>query len=306
MVEKVDKIWFDGELIPWDDAKVHVLTHTLHYGLGVFEGIRCYKLQDGSSAVFRLEEHVERLFESAHICGIDIEPSQQQVFDACLETVRANNLDECYLRPLAFLGSGAMGLGAQDNRTHLTIVVWRWGTYLGDEGVANGIRAKVSSYARPAVNTVMAKGKIVGHYVNSILAKREVTKAGYQEAIMLDVQGYVAEASGENLFMVRKGVVYTPALGASILGGITRDTVLQICDELKLKVVERPITRDELYIADEIFMCGTAAEVTPVREVDDRRIGSGTRGEITERVQSRYFEVVRGGGAPHPEWLAKL
>ena len=304
MVEKVEKIWFDGELIPWDSAQVHVLTHTLHYGLGVFEGIRCYKLDDGRSAVFRLQEHVDRLFESAHICGIELEPSREQVFDACLETVRANELDECYLRPLAFLGSGAMGLGATDNRTHLTVVAWRWGTYLGDEGIAKGIRAKVSSYARPAVNTVMAKGKIVGHYVNSILAKREVTKAGYQEAIMLDVQGYVAEASGENLFMVKNGVVYTPGLGASILGGITRDTVLEICKELDLKLVERPMTRDELYIADEVFMCGTAAEVTPVREIDDRQIGAGSRGPITERVQKRYFEVVRGSGAPHPEWLA--
>ncbi len=304
MVDKVEKIWLDGELVNWDEAKVHVLTHTLHYGLGVFEGIRCYKLASGKSAIFRLREHVERLFESAHICTLKLEQTQEQVIEACLQTVRANKLEECYLRPLAFLGSGAMGLGATENRTHLTIVVWKWGAYLGDEGIRRGIRAKVSSFTRPGVNSVMAKGKIVGHYVNSILAKREVMAAGYQEAIMLDGQGYVAEASGENLFLVKKGVVYTPALGAAILGGITRDSVITLCEELGIKVVERAITRDELYIADEIFMCGTAAEITPVREIDDRQIGIGSRGPLTERVQKRYFEAVRGEGQPHPEWLA--
>lgn len=304
MVDKVEKIWFDGELVNWDDAKVHVLTHTLHYGLGVFEGIRCYKLASGKSAIFRLREHIERLFESAHICTMKLEQTPEQVMAACIETVRANKLEECYLRPLAFLGAGAMGLGATENRTHLTVVVWKWGAYLGDEGIRRGIRAKVSSFTRPGVNSVMAKGKIVGHYVNSILAKREVMAAGYQEAIMLDGQGYVAEASGENLFMVKKGVVYTPALGASILGGITRDSVITLCDELGIKVVERSITRDELYIADEIFMCGTAAEITPVREIDDRQIGIGARGPLTERIQKRYFEAVRGEGQPHPEWLA--
>ncbi len=304
MVDKVEKIWLDGELVNWDEAKVHVLTHTLHYGLGVFEGIRCYKLANGKSAIFRLREHVERLFESAHICTLKLEQTPEQVTEACLQTVRANKLEECYLRPLAFLGAGAMGLGATENRTHLTIVVWKWGAYLGDEGIRRGIRAKVSSFTRPGVNAVMAKGKIVGHYVNSILAKREVMAAGYQEAIMLDGQGYVAEASGENLFMVKKGVVYTPALGAAILGGITRDSVMTLCEELGIKVIERPITRDELYIADEIFMCGTAAELTPVREIDDRQIGIGTRGPLTERIQKRYFEAVRGEGQPHPEWLA--
>jgi len=304
MVDKVEKIWLDGELVNWDEAKVHVLTHTLHYGLGVFEGIRCYKLANGKSAIFRLREHIERLFESAHICTLKLEQTPEQVMEACLATVRANKLEECYLRPLAFLGAGAMGLGATENRTHLTIVVWKWGAYLGDEGIRRGIRAKVSSFTRPGVNSVMAKGKIVGHYVNSILAKREVMTAGYQEAIMLDGQGYVAEASGENLFMVKKGVVYTPALGAAILGGITRDSVITLCEELGIKVVERAITRDELYIADEIFMCGTAAELTPVREIDDRQIGIGSRGPLTERVQKRYFEAVRGEGQPHPEWLA--
>jgi branched-chain amino acid aminotransferase len=304
MVDKVEKIWLDGAFVDWDDAKVHVLTHTLHYGLGVFEGIRCYKLKSGKSAVFRLREHVERLFDSAHICTMKLEQTPAEVIEACLETVRVNKLDECYLRPLAFLGAGAMGLGATENRTHLTIVAWKWGAYLGDEGLNKGIRAKVSSFARPSVNAVMAKGKIVGHYVNSILAKREVNAAGYHEAIMLDPQGYVCEASGENIFMVKRGMVFTPALGASILGGITRDSVLTLCKELGLSVVERPITRDELYIADEIFMCGTAAELTPVREIDDRRIGAGARGAITERVQKRFFEVVRGEGKAYPEWLA--
>jgi branched-chain amino acid aminotransferase len=304
MVDKVEKIWLDGAFVNWDDAKVHVLTHTLHYGLGVFEGIRCYKLTNGKSAVFRLQEHIERLFDSAHICTIKLEQTPAEVVEACLETVRVNKLEECYLRPLAFLGAGAMGLGATENRTHLTIVAWKWGAYLGDEGLSKGIRAKVSSFARPSVNAVMAKGKVVGHYVNSILAKREVNAAGYQEAIMLDPQGYVCEASGENIFTVKRGVVFTPALGASILGGITRDSVITLCRELGLTVVERPITRDELYIADEIFMCGTAAELTPVREIDDRRIGAGARGAITEKVQKRFFEVVRGEGKPHAEWLS--
>ena len=304
MVDKVDKIWFDGAFVPWDEANVHVLTHTLHYGLGVFEGIRCYKLHDGKSAIFRLEEHIERLFESAHICTLKLEQTREQVVQACLETVRVNKLDECYLRPLAFVGAGAMGLGATENRTHLTIVAWKWGAYLGDEGIKQGIRAKVSSFARPGINSVMAKGKVVGHYVNSILAKREVMAAGYQEAIMLDGQGYVSEASGENIFVVKKGQIYTPPMGSAILGGITRDSVMTICGELGLKVTERTITRDELYTADEIFMCGTAAEITPVRELDDRRIGQGTRGPLTERVQKRYFEVVRGEGKPYPHWLA--
>lgn len=304
MVDKVEKIWFDGAFVPWDDANVHVLTHTLHYGLGVFEGIRCYKLDNGKSAIFRLAEHVERLFDSAHICTLKIEQSMEQVIEACLETVRVNKLEECYLRPLAFVGAGAMGLGATENPTHLVIVAWKWGAYLGEEGLRQGIRAKVSSFARPGINSVMAKGKVVGHYVNSILAKREVMSAGYQEAIMLDAQGYVSEASGENIFVVKKGLVYTPPLGSAILGGITRDSVVTLCGELGLKLIERTITRDELYTADEIFMCGTAAEVTPVREIDDRRIGAGTRGPITERVQQRYFEAVRGKG--HPEWLAMV
>jgi branched-chain amino acid aminotransferase len=305
MVDKVDKIWMDGELVDWDQANVHIMTHTLHYGLGAFEGIRCYKLHDGRSAVFRLREHIERLFHSAHIVTIPIEKfTIDDIVEACLETVRANRLDECYLRPLVYMGDGAMGLAASNNPTRIAIVAWRWGAYLGEDGLEKGIRAKISSFNRPGVNMLMAKGKIVGHYVNSILAKREVLRAGYQEAILLDGQGYVTEASGENVFVVRKGKVATPPFAASVLGGITRDTILTLLAEMGLEVVERQIARDELYIADEVFMCGTAAEVTPVREVDDRKIGAGARGPITKRIQDRYFQVVRGKEVPHPEWLS--
>lgn len=307
MVDKVQKIWLDGELVPWDEANVHILTHTLHYGLGAFEGIRCYELHDGRSAVFRLREHIERLFQSAHIVTIPITHwSIDDVVEACLETVRVNGLTECYLRPLVFMGDGTMGLAAANNPTRLAIIAWKWGAYLGDEGLQKGIRAKVSSFTRPGVNMLMAKGKIVGHYVNSILAKREALKAGYEEAIMLDGQGYVSEASGENIFVIRRGKVVTPPTGSAILGGITRDTVMTLMHELGIEVTERLVARDELYIADEVFMVGTAAEVTPVREIDDRRIGVGARGPITQRVQDRYFQVVRGKEVPHPEWLAVL
>jgi branched-chain amino acid aminotransferase len=304
MVDKVEKIWLDGALVDWDQANVHILTHSLHYGLGVFEGIRCYKLDDGRSAVFRLREHIRRLFDSARIVSLPMPFSQEEIVAACLETVRANALDACYLRPIAFVGEGAMGLGALHNPTRVSVIAWRWGAYLGDEGLQKGIRAKVSSFQRAGVNSLMAKGKVVGHYVNSILAKREVLAAGYDEAIMLDPQGYVCEASGENIFVVRDGVVHTPALGASILGGITRDSTIVLLKELGIPVVERLIARDELYVADEIFLVGTAAEVTPVRELDERAIGQGSRGPITERVQARYFEVVRGVKPPHDEWLA--
>jgi branched-chain amino acid aminotransferase len=303
MVDKVDKIWFDGELIPWEQANVHVLTHTLHYGLGVFEGIRCYKLRDGRSAIFRLEEHIRRLFDSAHICMLPMPYSKEQLTEACIATVRENGLDECYLRPIAFMGSGEMGLGARSNPTHVAVVAWRWGAYLGEEGLKRGIRAKVSSFQRAAVNTLMSKGKINGHYVNSILAKREVQAIGYDEAIMLDTQGYVSEASGENIFVVRDGEVATPPMGASILAGITRSSVIEVMRGIGLTVHERLISRDELYIADEVFMVGTAAEVTPVRELDDRRIGIGSRGPITEQVQGAYFDAVRGVNAPNQNWL---
>lgn len=305
MVDKVSKIWLDGRLVDWDDANVHILTHTLHYGLGTFEGIRCYQQHDGASAVFRLKEHVRRLFDSAKICTLPMPFTAAQIEAACLETVKVNGLPECYLRPLVFLGDGAMGLGAI-NPTRVAIVVWKWGAYLGDEGVQKGIRAKVSSFTRPGINMLMAKGKVVGHYVSSILAKREALAGGYQEAILLDAEGHVSEASGENVWMVRDGVVYTPALGSSLLSGITRDSILKIArEDLGLTVVERTLARDELYIADEVFLCGTAAEVTPVRELDDRTIGRGDRGPITKRIQDRFFEVVRGK-AGRGEWLARV
>jgi branched-chain amino acid aminotransferase len=303
MVDKVEKIWMDGQLVPWDEARVHVLTHTLHYGLGVFEGIRCYRRSDGKSAVFRLNEHVERLFESALIADMAIPFKPKQVAQACLDLIRANNLDECYLRPLAYLGEGPMGLYGRDNPVKLCIAAWRWGAYLGDEGLERGIRAKISSYSRPGVNVSMTKAKIVGSYVNSTLAKREAIAGGYDEAIMLDPQGYVAEASGENIFVIKRGKIATPPLGASILGGITRDAVLALCKELGLEAVERMITRDELYSADELFFTGTAAEVTPVREVDGRTIGAGARGPVTKRLQDRFFQLVRGPETWHPEWL---
>ena len=303
MVDKVEKIWMDGELVAWEDANVHILTHTLHYGLGAFEGIRCYRTEDGRSAIFRLDEHVRRLFDSAHIATMEVPYTHAQIRDACLETVRVNGLDSCYLRPLFFVGDGAMGLGAMNNPTRVAIAVWRWGAYLGEDGLEKGIRARISSFTRPGVNMLMAKGKIVGHYVNSILAKREALTTGFQEAILLDAQGYVSEASGENVFVVRDGVVSTPPHGASILGGITRDTIMTLLREMGVEVRERMIARDELYVADEVFMCGTAAEVTPVREIDGRRIGIGARGALTKRVQDRYFQVVRGVEVPVPAWL---
>lgn len=304
MVDKVAKIWMDGELVDWDAANVHVLTHSLHYGLGVFEGIRCYKQADGSSAIFKLREHIQRLVDSAKIATLPMPYDVDQLCEASVETVRVNGLEECYLRPLAFVGDGAMGLGAMNNPTRVTIIVWKWGAYLGDEGLTKGIRAKISSFNRASVNSLMSKGKIVGHYVNSILAKREVMKNGYHEAIMLDPQGYVCEASGENVFVVRNGVVATAPLGSSILGGITRETTIHLMREMGLEVQERLVSRDELYIADEVFMVGTAAEVTPVREIDDRTIGAGARGPITERVQTRYFAAVRGDCPP--EWVTKI
>ncbi|MEM7448726.1 MAG: branched-chain amino acid transaminase [Myxococcota bacterium] len=305
MVTKAEKIWFDGEFIPWDDAKVHVLTHTLHYGVGVFEGIRCYKLHDGGSAIFRLAEHIKRLAESAHIVQMPLPWSEEVIMEACIEAVRVNKLDECYIRPLAFVGAGAMGLRATSNPTHLAVVAWPWGSYLGDEGLKQGIRAKVSSFARAGVNSLMAKGKICGHYVNSVLANREALQSGYDEAILLDPQGYVCEASGENIFVVREGRLATASTGASILGGITRNTIFELCEELDLSMEQRLISRDELYIADEVFMVGTAAEVTPVREIDDRSIGTGEPGPITRQIQDRYFEVVRGKNTPE-RWLSRI
>ena len=305
MVEKVEKIWFDGELIDWDAAQVHVLTHTLHYGLGVFEGIRCYRTADGRSAVFRLKEHVDRLFNSAHIVQMKIPFSPEQVGNAILETLRANQLREGYIRPLAFIGEGAMGLYATDNPIHLSIVVWPWGAYLGEEGLEAGIRAKISSFTRHHVNAAMTKAKICGYYVNSIMAKREAMADGYDEAVMLDADGFIAEASGENLFVVRDGGLLTPPL-TSILGGITRDTIIRVAGDKGIPLAERRFTRDELYTADEAFLTGTAAEVTPIREVDRRPIGDGKRGPVTSVLQEAYFDIVKGKGTKHAEWLTRF
>src|SRR4051794_18417246 len=308
-LKPVDKVWVDGQLVPFKDAQVHVLTHTLHYGVGAFEGIRCYRRADGRGAIFRLAEHIDRLFDSCHICTLDVPYSRQDVMDACLDTMRANKMTEAYLRPIIFLGDGALGLGSLDNPVRTAICVYEWGAYLGDEGLRQGIRAKVSSFTRGALNSNMSKGKICGQYVNSVLAKREAMKAGYDEAILLDGNGHIAEASGENIFLVKKGRIKTPPLSSPILNGITRDSIITIARELGYPLEEATFARDELWLADEVFMCGTAAEITPVREIDDRRIGAGQCGPVTRRLQEHFFEVVKGkaGKDPlHPEWLTFL
>jgi branched-chain amino acid aminotransferase len=306
MVDKVKKIWADGEFVDWDSAQVHVLTHSLHYGLAAFEGIRAYKRADGGTYVFRLREHVDRLFESCEMALLVPKPTREQVSQACTETLRQNGMDDGYIRPLVYMGEGAMGIYAPQNPVRTTIIAWRWGSYLGDEALKNGIRAKVSSFARLHVNVSLAKGKITGQYTNSVLAKREAKFGGYDEAILLDTNGYVSEGSGENIFVVRKGVLYTPDLSCSILEGITRDTVITLARELGLPVVETRLTRDQLWLADEVFLTGTAAEVTPVREIDNRTIGEGTAGPITKKIQARFFEVVRGSDSSHPEWLTRV
>ncbi len=302
-MEKSELIWMDGDFVPWDRAQVHVLTHTLHYGLGVFEGVRCYETSDGRSAVFRLHDHTRRLFASARILSLTIPYDEAAIDAACLETVRRNRLRACYIRPLVFLGEGEMGLHAATNPVRVAIAVWPWGSYLGDAGIRNGIRVKTSSFQRFHVNTFMTKAKAVGHYVNSILANQEARRSGYDEALLLDTDGFVAEASGENLFIVRDGVVKTPPL-TSVLPGITRATLMTLLRERGHTVVEERFTRDEVYIADEAFFTGTAAEVTPVRELDDRPIGSGTPGPVTTAMQAAYFALVRGEDRSHLEWLA--
>jgi branched-chain amino acid aminotransferase len=301
-MEKTERIWFDGELVPWDAAQVHVLTHTLHYGLGVFEGIRCYECHDGRSAIFRLREHVDRLYGSAHVLDLPVPYPRERLMEACVETVRANRLRECYVRPIVFMGDGEMGLAARP-ATRVAVAAWRWGAYLGDEGMRNGIRVKTSSFARFHPNTLLTKSKAVGHYVNSILASREVTRAGYDEALLLDVDGYVSEASGENIFIVSDGAAKTTPL-PTVLGGITRQSVLRLLADLGIPAREERFTRDEVYLADEAFFTGTAAEVTPIRELDDRRIGDGTPGPITRRLQDLFFAVVRGRAEQYRSWLA--
>jgi len=286
-------IWMDGHFVPYDQAKVHVLAHTLHYGLGVFEGIRAYEQSAGVGGVFKLDEHLRRLYDSAKMCQIKMPFECAELRDACIETLRRNHLPSAYIRPLVFLGSGQMGLGARDNQVHVTIAVWPWGAYLGEEGMRNGIRAGTSSFTRHAVNSNLQRAKVTGHYVNSILARYEANDNGYDEAIMLDHNGYVAEGTGENLFAIRNGVIKTPAI-MNILGGITRKTAIQILNELGYTVAETQFGRDALYVADEVFMTGTAAEITPIREVDRRTVGTGEPGELTKQVQDIYLRGVRG------------
>lgn len=297
-----EKIWLDGSWVDWGEANVHILTHSLHYGLGVFEGIRCYKTHDDRSAVFRLPEHVRRLYDSAHINLLEIPFDREVVQEAIVESLRKNHLDEGYIRPLVFIGDGAMGLHPGDNAVRCAVISWAWGKYLGEEGMARGIHAKVSTFSRHHVNSKMTNGKTCGDYVNSILAKREALLDGYDEAIMLDTSGLVSECTGENIFVVRDGHIRTPPLH-SVLDGITRETLIQLARESGFEVSESAITRDDLYVADEIFLTGTAAEVTPIRMVDHREIGSGVRGPVTERLQAAYFDVVAGRDPRHVDWL---
>jgi branched-chain amino acid aminotransferase len=303
MAIKADKVWMDGELVDFDKAQVHVLTHSLHYGLGAFEGIRCYERADGRGAIFRLREHARRLVESCHIATMPLPWTVDQVMDACIETVRANGFTDCYIRPLAFLGHGEMGLAAMSNKVRLSVIAWPWGSYLGDEGIKHGIDAKISSFSRHHINSAMAKGKITGQYVNSILAKREAMADGYKEAIMLDTNGFVSEGTGENIFAVYDVVVYTTPFHEAILGGITRDTVMKLATERGHKIVESRMTRDFLYVCQEVFAVGTAAEVTPIRAIDRRQIGTGEPGPVTREVQEAYFDLVKGSSTAHPEWL---
>lgn len=292
MADRDGKIWKDGKLIEWRDAQLHVLTHTLHYGMGVFEGVRAYQTPAGP-AIFRLPEHTRRLFNSAKIFQMQIPFSEQQLMDAQREVVRANALESCYIRPLVWIGSEKMGVSARGNTIHVAIAAWPWGAYLGEEGMQRGIRVKTSSFTRHHVNVSLVRAKASGYYINSILANQEATGLGYDEALLLDTEGYVSEGSGENVFIVRNGVIYTPDL-ASCLDGITRDAIMTIARDLGIEVREKRITRDEMYCADEAFFTGTAAEVTPIRELDDRVIGSGSRGPITTQLQTTFFDIVNG------------
>jgi branched-chain amino acid aminotransferase len=303
MVDKVDKIWMNGAFVNWDDANVHILTHTLHYGVGAFEGIRSYLRQDGTSVIFRLDEHIQRLFDSLKIVMLDCPFDKQTIVNACRDALLVNRLSEAYVRPLAYVGKGAMGLYAPDNPVDIAVIAWKWGAYLGEEALVNGIRAKVSSFNRHYVNSSMVKGKIVGHYVNSILAKREAKASGYDEGIMLDTTGYVSEGSGENLFIVKNGRIKTPPFSSAILGGLTRDTAIKLARDLGYEVKPVSFTRDEMWLADEVFMTGTAAEITPVVEIDNRSVGTGVPGPVTMAVQQRFFKMLRGECLEYEDWM---
>lgn len=301
MVNKTEKIWMDGKFVKWDDANVHILTHTLHYGLGVFEGIRCYNTPEGP-AIFKLDEHVKRLFQSAHIFLINIPFTEDEIKKAIIDTVKVNRLKECYIRPLVYIGYGAIGLYPKGNPINVAIAAWPWGAYLGEEGLEKGIRVKVSSFIRNHVNSNMSRAKVCGYYVNSQIAKKEAISCGYDEALLLDTEGYVSEGSGENIFIVRNGILKTTPL-TSVLEGITRNSIITIAKDSGLEVREERFTRDEIYIAEEAFFTGTAAEVTPIRELDGRRIGDGKRGKITKKLQSIFFDIVKGKNKKYESWI---
>ena len=309
MSDRDGKIWMDGKMVDWRDAKIHVLSHTLHYGCGAFEGVRAYKTANGT-AIFRLEEHTERLFNSAKILRMNIPFTMNEVMDAQLAVVRENKLESGYIRPLTWIGDKKLGVSPKGNTIHLMVAAWTWGAYLGEDGMKRGIRVKTSSYTRHHVNITMIHAKAVSNYTNSILANMEATDEGYDEALLLDPQGFASEGAGENLFVVRKGVVYTPDSSAGALNGITRNTVFAICKDLGIEIKEKSITRDEIYIADEAFFSGTAAEITPIRELDRIEIGKGdyvgTRGPITEKIQAAFFDIVNGRNPKYAAWLSKV
>ncbi|MCY1281088.1 Branched-chain-amino-acid aminotransferase [compost metagenome] len=300
MADRDGVIWYDGELVPWREATTHVLTHTLHYGMGVFEGVRAYNTPDGT-AIFRLQAHTDRLFDSAHIMNMQIPFTKDEINEATRAAVRENNLESAYIRPMVFYGSEGMGLRATGLKVHVIVAAWNWGAYMGEEALQQGIKVRTSSFTRHHVNISMTRAKSNGAYINSMLALQEAISGGADEAMMLDPEGYVAEGSGENIFIVKDGVVYTPEVTAC-LNGITRNTVLRLAEEHGIKLVEKRITRDEVYIADEAFFTGTAAEVTPIREVDGRKIGIGRRGPVTEKLQKAYFDLVTGKTSAHAEW----
>ena len=304
MADRDGVIWLDGKLVPWREATTHVLTHTLHYGMGVFEGVRAYHATQGT-AIFRLQEHTDRLFRSAHILRMAMPFDKPTINQACITVVRENRLDSAYLRPMCFYGAEGMGLRADNLKVHVMVAAWEWGAYLGKEALEKGIRIRTSSYTRHHVNITMCKAKANGNYMNSMLALQEALECGYDEALLLDNEGYVAEGSGENIFIIRNGVIYTPDL-TSALEGITRDTIMQLAAEIGVPLKEKRITRDEVYVADEAFFSGTAAEVTPIRELDGRIIGTGSRGPITEKLQTLYFDQVHGRRAQYPDWLTYI
>ena len=304
MADRDGWIWYDGKMVPWRDATTHVLTHTLHYGMGVFEGVRCYKTVDGP-AIFRLRDHTDRLFRSAQIFGMTIPYTKETLDAAQLACVRDNQLESCYLRPIAFYGSNAMGVAAKSNPVRVAIAAWPWGAYLGADGIEKGIRVKTTSFTHHHPNVTMCKAKAVCNYAVSILANQEATQDGYEEAMLLDPQGFLCQGSGENVFIVRDGALHTPDLSGGALEGITRATIIEFARELGIPVHERRITRDEVYIADEAFFTGTAAEVTPIREYDHRPIGTGARGPVTAKLQSLFFETVAGRNAAKRHWLTR-